>query len=239
MLTMAFGADVRAALSLVRAPTLVVHRVDSMFSIEHSRYLVDHIANARLVELSLRRSLALCRRQRRARRRGRGVPHRRSGVAEPDRVLTTVLFTDIVGSTERASQRRPSWRDLLDRHDDIVREQLRRSRPRVKSTGDGFLAIFDGPARGLRCAQRCAGRSTLSASSPRRSAHRRVEMRGDDVAGIAVHLAPRFGARRARRGPGLPYRLDLMPGWGLDFDDRGEHELKGLDGRWRLFAVEA
>jgi class 3 adenylate cyclase len=241
MLTMAFGADVRAALSSVRAPTLVVHRVGSLFAVEHSRYLVDHIPNARLVELSGRDHLPYAGDSDALVDEVEEFLTGARGVADTDRVLTTVLFTDIVGSTERAVQSGDrDWHDLLDRHDSMVREELRRFRGReVKTTGDGILATFDGPARGMRCAQAiCVGARRLGIEVRAGLHTGEVEMRGDDVSGVAVHLAQRVSALA---GPSevLVSRTvaDLVAGSGIGFDDRGEHALKGFDGHWQLFAV--
>jgi class 3 adenylate cyclase len=162
---------------------------------------------------------------------------------EPDRVLATVLFTDIVGSTERAAQmgdRR--WRDLLESHDATVRRAVERHRGRfVKSLGDGVLATFDGPARAVHCA--CA---LLEAVRPlgielRAGVHTgEVERMGDDVGGIAVHLGARVGSLA---GPGEVLASqtvkDLVVGSGIDWEDRGAHELKGVPGEWRLYAVRS
>jgi class 3 adenylate cyclase len=242
LLTMMFGSDVRSALPSIQAPTLLLHRIDSVFSLGHSRYLADHIANARLVELPGRDHLPFA---------GDSdaildeVEEFLTGVrggADVDRVLTTVLFTDIVGSTEQAVRFGDrAWHDILDRHDTMVRGELRRYRGReVKTTGDGILATFDGPARGMRCAQAiCTGARRLGIEVRAGLHTGEVEMRGDDVSGIAVHLAQRVSALA---GPSevLVSRtvVDLVAGSGIEFDDRGEHELKGVAGRWRLFAVE-
>jgi class 3 adenylate cyclase len=243
MLTSMFGADVRAALSSVQAPTLAVHRVDSLFPVEFSRFLVDHIPNARLVELPGPDHLPFSGDADAVVDEVEEFLTGVRGVADADRVLTTVLFTDIVGSTERAVQSGDrEWHDLLDRHDAMVREELVRFRGReVKTTGDGILATFDGPARGMRCAQAiCAGARRLGIEVRAGLHTGEVELRGDDVSGIAVHLAQRVSALA---GPSevLVSRtvVDLVAGSGIDFEDRGEHELKGVGGRWRLFAVSA
>jgi class 3 adenylate cyclase len=160
-----------------------------------------------------------------------------------DRALATVLFTDIVASTERSSalgDRR--WRDLLDRHDAAVRRQLARFRGReVKATGDGFLATFDGPARAVEWA--CAIRDAAHqlGIEVRAGVHTgEIELRGDDIGGIAVHIAARVAAL-AHNGTVWASRTipDLVVGSGLEFDDRGEHELKGVPGRWRLYEVRS
>ena len=238
-----FGADVRAVLPSVRCPTLVVQRCGVAFlDIGHGRYLAEHIAGARLVELP-------------------GVDnHPYAGDSEAvieeieefltgvrwgspaDRVLATVLFTDIVGSTEHAVRVGDrAWRTRLDRHEAIVDEDLRRFRGRrVKFTGDGILATFDGPARAMRCARSIETAAQRLGLEVRAGLHTgEVEVRGDDLSGIAVHIAERVCAHA---GPGevLVSRTvtDLVAGSGIEFDDRGEHELKGVPGAWRLFAVK-
>jgi class 3 adenylate cyclase len=155
--------------------------------------------------------------------------------------LATVLFTDIVGSTVRAVEmgdRR--WRALLDTHDDLVRRQLARARGcEVKTTGDGFLATFDGPARAIGCALAIRDAAHQIGLQVRAGLHTgEVEQRGADIAGIAVHLTQRVTSQ-ARPGEVLATRtvVDLVAGSGLEFEDRGEHGLKGMPGTWRLYAV--
>jgi class 3 adenylate cyclase len=243
MLTMNFKADARSALPLVAAPVLVVHRTESPWVVPLSQYLADHLPDARLVEL-----------------RGRDhfpysgdsdaivdeVEEFLTGVrgeSGTDRILTTVLFTDIVGSTERAASTGDRvWRDLLDRHDHMIREELRRFRGQeVKTTGDGILATFDGPARAMRCALAiCAGARRLGIEVRAGLHTGEIEMRGDDVSGIAVHIAQRVSAL-AHENEVLVSRtvVDLVAGSGMGFDYRGDHELKGVPGPWQLFAVKA
>jgi class 3 adenylate cyclase len=160
---------------------------------------------------------------------------------QADRVLATVLFTDVVGSTERAAalgDRR--WRDTLDSHDSLIRHQLSRFRGReVKTTGDGFLATFDGPARAILCAQSIAAGVRDLGIQVRAGLHTgEVEVRGEDVGGIAVHLAARV-LSEAQPGEVLASSTvkDLVVGSGLEFEERGTHALKGVPGEWRLFAV--
>jgi class 3 adenylate cyclase len=241
-LEMSFAGDVRSALPLIDAPTLVLHRDPSLFSVAHGRYLAEHLARARLVVLP----------------GGDHLPYGAHsdvvideieefltgvrGGAATDRVLTTVLFTDIVGSTERVARSGDrSWHELLDSHDAMARTELRRFRgSEVKTTGDGILATFDGPARAIRCAQSiCAGAHQLG-FEVRAGLHTgEVEVRGDDVGGIAVHLAQRVSSR-ADAGEVLVSRtvVDLVAGSGIAFDDRGVHDLKGIEGAWGLFAVQ-
>jgi class 3 adenylate cyclase len=165
----------------------------------------------------------------------------RSGT-DPERRLATLLFTDIVGSTERASELGDArWREVLDRHDSAVRRQLARFRGReVKTTGDGFLATFDGPARAVECA--CAIRDAAAqlGLAVRSGVHTgEVEMRDEDVAGMAVVIAARVGDL-AEPGQVWVSRTvaDLVVGSGLQFADRGAHTLKGVPGEWTLYAVD-
>jgi class 3 adenylate cyclase len=162
-------------------------------------------------------------------------------VPETNRVLATVLFTDIVGSTKRAAAiGDQDWRKLLDAHDGVVRRQLERfGGTEVNTLGDGFVATFDGPGRAIQCA--CAIRDAVLALGieVRTGLHTgEIELRGPDVAGIAVHLAQRVSAL-ANPSEVLVSRTvtDLVAGSGIEFEDRGEHELKGVPGTWKLFAV--
>jgi class 3 adenylate cyclase len=237
-----FDVDVRALLPLVQAPTLVLHRRDfALLPIEHGRYLAEHIPNARLVvlpgadgpltwetpELTLDYVEEFL----------TGV----RGTAPTARVLATVLFTDIVASTERATElgdRR--WRELLEVHDDLGRRLVEQWGGRVvKTTGDGLLATFDGPGRAIGCA--AALREQLADIDVRIRAGLHtgeVELRGDDVGGIAVHIAARI---LAEAGPGeiLVSRTvrDLVAGSDRTLADRGTRRLKGVEGDWQLFAV--
>jgi class 3 adenylate cyclase len=162
---------------------------------------------------------------------------------EPDRVLATVLFTDIVGSTEHAARLGDrGWRDLLGRHDAIVREQLGRWRGQeLKTVGDGFLATFDGPARAVRCADEIVDSVEPLGIEVRAGLHTgECERMGNDVGGIAVHIGARVAAL-ADGGEVLVSSTvkDLVVGSGLEFVDRGDHELKGVPGEWRLFCLES
>jgi class 3 adenylate cyclase len=239
---LALGADMRAVLPLINTPTLVLHRVDnSMLSIGHGRYLAEHITGAELVELPGRDQLcfagetdALLGEIEEFLTGTRGTPN-------TDRMLATILFTDIVESTKRAAStgdRR--WRESLDNHDRMAERQVRRFGGRqVKSTGDGILATFDGPARAIQCGLAICDGARQLGLEVRVGVHTgEVERRGDDVAGIGVHIAARVEAH-AQPGEVWVSRTvtDLVTGSGIAFDDRGEHQLKGVPGAWQLFTV--
>ena len=243
LLNTTFAGDVRLVLPLISVPALVLHRVDSVFPISLSRYLAENISSASLVELPGRDHLPYSGDSEAILEEVEEFLTGVRGTSSIDRVLTTVLFTDIVGSTDLASRLGDAaWHDLLDRHDTLVREELRRFRGReVKTTGDGMLATFDGPARGMRCASAICRAARRIGIEVRAGLHTgEVEMRGEDVSGIAVHTAQRVSALA---GPGEVFVsrtvVDLVAGSGIEFDDRGEHELKGLGGGWRIFAVMA
>jgi class 3 adenylate cyclase len=234
--------DVRHVLPSIRVPTLVMHRRDDTFiKVEHSRYLAEHIPGARYVELegsdnlfSMGDSEAVIGE---AEEFLTGARHER----EPDRMLATVLFTDIVDSTSRAAEMGDgAWRQLLDQHHSLVRRCLERNRGReVKMTGDGFLATFDGPARGIRCATSIAEQMRALGIEVRAGLHTgECEVIGDDVGGLAVHIGARV---MAQAGPSEVLVSgtvkDLVAGSGIEFQDRGRRELKGVPGEWQLFAV--
>jgi DNA-binding NarL/FixJ family response regulator len=171
-------------------------------------------------------------------RPGEPVPHWGS---ETGRALATVMFSDIVASTERAAEVGDQrWREVLDRHDALIRQQLDGHGGReVKTTGDGFLAVFDGPARAIRCALAIRDALRSEGVEVRIGLHSgEVELRGDDVGGIAVHIGARV-AGSAKAGDVMVSSTvrDLVTGSGIEFVDRGDHYLKGLPDRWRLFAV--
>jgi class 3 adenylate cyclase len=244
VLTASLLADVRGALPSISAPTLVLHRVGHPFlPMEHGRYLAGHIAGARLVQLSGEDPMPYAGDMDAVIEEIEEFLTGERGASDTDRVLTTLLFTDIVASTEHASRAGDqTWRELLDRHDSMVRAELRRFGGReVKSTGDGILATFASPARAMRCAQAIHDGARRIGVEIRAGLHTgEVQMRGDDVSGIAVHIAQRVSAR-AGAGEVLVSRtmVDLVAGSGIEFEDRGEHELKGVQGRWRLFAVQS
>ncbi len=244
LLRMNEETDVRPALAAIHVPTLVLHRTgDRLIAVEHGRCLAARIADAKLVETP-------------------GVDHIPwigggeditseiqqflTGVRsmpEPDRMLATVMLTDIVGSTERvAAIGDRKWKDLLERHNDAVRRELARFRGReVKTTGDGFLATFDGPGRAIQCAQAIAKAAHKLGIEVRGGLHTgECELLAQDIGGIAVHVAARVAAKA---GPGevLVSRMvkDLVAGSAIRFEPRGTHTLKGVPGRFALFAAVA
>jgi class 3 adenylate cyclase len=234
--------DVRDVLPSIRVPTLVIHRLqDSFIKIEHSRYIAGRIPGARLVELegtdnmfSVGDSEAVL---------GEveefltGQRHQH----EPDRMLATVLFTDICGSTERAAEMGDrGWRFMLERHDALFRRALDRHRGReVKRTGDGFLATFDGPARAIRCASDVADAVASIGLQVRAGLHTgELEVMDGDLGGLAVHIAARVMDTAEPSEVLVSSTVkDLVVGSGIEFRDRGPHELRGVPGEWRLFAV--
>jgi len=234
--------DVRPILDAVRVPTLVLHRTgDRTIAVEAGRYLAEHIPDASFVELAgddhlpwIGDSDAILGEIEEFLTGVRTSPH-------TDRVLATVLFTDIVGSTERAADLADAaWADLLEAHHARVREQLARYAGReIDTAGDGFLAIFDGPARGVRCAIAVAEALRPLGLEVRAGLHTgEIELAGDDVRGLAVHVGARIAALA---GPGevLVSRTvkDLVVGSGLTFQDRGTHVLKGVPDEWQLFSA--
>jgi len=237
------GRDMRAVLPALRVPTLVLHRAgDPFIRADHGRYLAEHIPGARYVELEGEDHLFFVGDTERMLDEIEVFLTGAAAGGEPDRLLASVLFTDIVGSTDTAAalgDRR--WRDVLDRHDALTREHVQRFRGRVvKTTGDGALATFDGPARAIRCAVSLRDAVSAAGVELRAGIHTgEIEQRDGDIGGIAVHLAARVQAL-AREREVLVSRTvaDLVAGSGIAFSDRGEHELKGVPGRWRLLAVD-
>jgi class 3 adenylate cyclase len=235
--------DVRDVLSTIRVPTLVMNRKDDdAINPLHSRYLAEHIPGARYLEFPGRESLTAFGDNSEAvldeiEEFLTGTRQRR----EADRVLATVLFTDIVGSTQRAAQLGDTrWRRLLADHDQLIVREIDRHRGRfVKSVGDGVLATFDGPARGINCTRAVLEGVAELGLEVRAGLHTgEAEVIGDDVGGLAVHIAARV-SQAARAGEVLVSGTvkDLVVGSGLEFEDRGTRELRGVPGEWRLFAV--
>ncbi len=234
-----FNHDVRSVLGSVQAPTLVIHRRDGADA-ERCRFVADHIPGARLVEFDGKDSFFFVDSSLMLDVVEEFVTDAPSAPTS-DRVLATVLFTDLVSSTDQVVQlgdRR--WRNLMATHDALTRSEVDRFGGKViRFTGDGVLATFDGPARAIRCA--CAIRDTLSALglSVRAGLHTgEIDLRGDDVSGISVHIGQRVCAH-AGAGEVLVSRTvaDLIAGADIDLHDHGEHDLKGVPGTWRLYRV--
>jgi len=234
--------DVRDVVPTVHVPTLVLHRRhDRLVNVRNGRWLAEHLPDARLVELPGSDHSLLYEEPESALGEVQEFLTGTRSTPTPDRMLATVLFTDIVDSTKTATElgdRR--WREVLEGHQRAVRDALTRFDGReVKSTGDGFLATFDGPARGIHCA-----RAILDSSDPlgirvRAGLHTgECEVMGDDIGGIAVHIAARVSAY-AGGGEVLVSRTvkDLVAGSGIVFTDRGTHELKGVPDVWQLYAA--
>ena len=242
MLPLVAEMDVRALLPTVRVPTLVLHRTDDPFiPPEWGRDIADRIPGAKYVELPGRNMLHYVEPWRDSFQEiARFLTGQQADVAD-DRVLATVLFTDIVDSTRRAADMGDrDWHALLDAHDAVVRSQLNRFRGReVNTSGDGFLAMFDGPQRAIRCAMAIRDAVQALDIQVRAGLHTgECEVRGDDIGGIAVHIGARVSALAAPNEVLVSSTLrDLVIGSGLEFEDRGDHTLKGVPGEWRLSAV--
>lgn len=238
--------DVTSVLPAIQVPTLVLHRVsDIVVPVELGRQLAAQIPGARYIEYSegdhgfwtgdvetlvgdIEEFL---------------TGHRDTGGADLERILATVMFTDIVDSTRQAAELGDQqWRSRLDQHDTLARQTISRHRGvLVKSTGDGVLATFDGPGRAIRCALSFSNAARQIGLPVRTGLHTgEIELRGNDIGGIAVHAAARVMAQSAADEV-LVSRVvtDLVAGAGLRFSERGSHELKGLSGRWDLFAAIA
>jgi class 3 adenylate cyclase len=238
---MAFDIDVRHILSSVHVPALVLHATgDRMVHVENGRYLARELPNARYVELPGDDHFPWFEPDRAIGEIREFLTGHRVSLT-PDRVLATVLFTDIVGSTDRAAALGDrAWRGLLEAHNTVVRSQLSRFRGvEVSTAGDGFLATFDGPARAIQCALEIGRLVKEHGLEVRAGVHTgEVERVGDDVAGISVHI----GARIANlAGPSEVLVSgtvrDLVAGSGLEFTDRGTYQLKGVPGEWSVFAA--
>jgi pimeloyl-ACP methyl ester carboxylesterase len=236
--------DISGILPAVRVPTLVLHRTeDQVVDVAGGRDVAAHIPGAKLVEFSGTDHIFYV---------GDGSEKIADAIEEfftgaparieADRVLSTVLFTDIVGSTEKAASLGDQrWRNLLDDHHTTIRRVLARFRGReVKTTGDGFLATFDGPARGVRCACTIADEIKLLGIDVRAGLHTgECEVIGEDVGGIAVHIGARVAALAGPSEVLVSSTVkDLVAGSGLRFNDRGIQSLKGIPGEWRIFAAE-
>jgi class 3 adenylate cyclase/pimeloyl-ACP methyl ester carboxylesterase len=234
--------DVRAVLPTIRVSTLVLqHADDLMVPPSWGKYVADHIPGAKYVELPGRNLYHFVEPWRDSFQEiAEFITGHQVEVAD-DRVLASVLFTDIVDSTRHAAEMGDrDWHALLDAHDAIVRSQLARFRGReVNTSGDGFLAMFDGPQRAIRCAMAIRDAVQALGVKVRAGLHTgECEVRGDDIGGIAVHIGARVSALAGPSEVLVSSTLkDLVIGSGLEFEERGISELKGVPGEWRIFAV--
>jgi len=235
--------DIRAVLPTIRVPTLVAHHADDpLLPPQKGKDVAHHIPAAKYVELPGRNMYHFVEPEWRAsfQEIAQFLTGQQPEVAE-DRVLATVLFTDIVDSTRRAAEIGDrDWHALLDAHDAVVRSQLARFRGReVNTSGDGFLAMFDGPQRAIRCAMAIRDAVQALGIQVRAGLHTgECEVRGDDIGGIGVHIGARVSALAGPNDVLVSSTLrDLVIGSGLEFEDRGAHLLKGVPGEWHLFAV--
>lgn len=238
------SVDVRDVLPAVRVPTLIIHRTDDPWiRVEHGRYLAEHIKGARYVELpgDAHYGYILGDTDEVVGRIAEFVTGAPREADDTERILATLLFTDIVDSTPRAVQLGDkAWRSLLDQHDATIRELVERYRGRpIKSTGDGFLATFDGPARAVRCAAAIREATRGLGVQIRAGLHTgEIELRGEDIGGVAVHVASRVAGRAGAEDVLVSQTVkDLTIGSGIDYDERGEHDLKGVPGPWRLYTA--
>jgi class 3 adenylate cyclase len=234
--------DVRDVLPTLRVPTLVLHRHgDRVVNWRAGRWMAENIPGARFVRLEGQDHLPWSGDDQVVEEVREFLTGARVA-AEPDRVLATVMFTDVAASTERAAALGDHrWKELLDAHDAAVRHQLEAFRGReVKTTGDGFLATFDGPARAIRCAEAIRTAAAELGLDVRIGLHTgEVEVRGDDIGGLAVHIGQRVSSLAEPSEILVSSTVkDLVAGSGIEFDPRGEHELKGVPESWRLFAVK-
>jgi class 3 adenylate cyclase len=245
LLQFQLSLDVRDALGLIQVPTLVLHAEELEFiPPDHGRYLAEHISGARLALVPGDDAVRFVEPAVEAvRAHIKEFLDGLHGAPAPDRALAAILFTDIVGSTERASALGDrEWRNLLESHDAVARTVVEQHRGRlVKMTGDGMLATFDGPGRAIRCGMALGDTLRPLGLEIRAGVHAgEVEMRGTDIAGIGVHIAARV---LAYAPPGSVLVSAVVPmlvaGSGIEFEDMGEHELKGIPATWRLFSVKA
>ena len=242
MLPLVAELNVRAILPTVRVPTLVLqHADDPLMTPAMGKDVADHITGAKYVELPGHNIFHFVEPWRQSFQEiAEFLTGHQADVAD-DRVLATVLFTDIVDSTRRAADMGDrDWHALLDAHDAVVRAQLNRFRGReVNTSGDGFLAMFDGPQRAMRCAMAIRDAVRSLGIQVRAGLHTgECEVRGDDIGGIAVHIGARVSALAGPNDVLVSSTLrDLVIGSGLEFEDRGAHQLKGVPGEWHLFAV--
>jgi len=244
LLRMNTQIDIRAVLPAIRVPTLVLQRVGDLdANVEEGRFLARHIPGARLIELPGVDHLPWVGDQNAVLDEVQEFLTGVRPIADIDRVLATVLFTDIVGSTETAARLGDrAWRVLLEQHHAMVRKELVRFRGReVNTAGDGFLATFDGPARAIRCAFAVRDGARALGLATRAGLHTgEIEQSAADVGGIAVHIGARVAAAASADETLVSSTVkDLVVGSGIAFADRGAHTLKGVPGEWRLYAASS
>jgi class 3 adenylate cyclase len=233
--------DVRSALASVRVPTLVLHAEGyTVIPPAHGRYIAEHINGARFATVPGNDGVLFSEPAETLRHIDEFLAELH-GPSESDRALAAILFTDFVGSTKQLSALGDTaWRNLLDSHDVIARTVVEQQSGRlIKTTGDGILATFDGPGRAIRCAIALRDALRPLGIEIRAGLHTgEVEIRTDDIAGIAVHIASRVldiaNSGELLCSAAVPM---LVAGAGFEFDDRGQHDLKGIDGTWHLWAV--
>jgi class 3 adenylate cyclase len=234
--------DIRNVLPAIRVPTLVVHRAEARFApVAGGRFIADHIPGARYLEVPGTDTYLWAGEFETIADEAEEFLTGARRTLQIDRILTTLLFTDIVGSTKRVATLGDAvWKRLVDRHHELIRARLGRYRGReIDTAGDGFLASFDGPARAVRCAQEIVEVVRELQLEVRVGLHTgEVELSGDDVRGIAVHIAARVMAEAAPREVLVSSTVkDLVAGSGIEFEDRGARVLKGVPGEWHLFSV--
>jgi len=234
--------DISPILPSIHVPTLVLHRTQDMaIEVEQGRYLAGHIPGAKLVELAGNDHLWWVGDTDSILNHVAEFLTGEQQMLEPDRLLATVLFTDMVDSTKRAAELGDSrWADLLASHHSMLSTEIERFRGRyVESTGDGCLATFDGPARAIRCALAVVDGAQQMGLEIRAGLHTgEIELRGQNIRGLAVHIAARVLAQAQANEVWLSRTVkDLVVGAGLEFADRGEFGLKGIPGEWRLFSL--
>ena len=238
-LQLTLDLDVRYILPLIQVPTLLLQHADNPLIGNSGRYLAQQIPNAKCVDLPGRNFYPIG--EDAIEEMREFVTGERSTSVNDERVLATVLFTDIVDSTRHASELGDrDWRALLDAHDAVVRAQLGRFRGKeVKTVGDGFLATFDGPQRAIKCALAIRSAVRPLDLDVRAGLHTgECELRGNDIGGIAVHIGARVSALAAAGEVLVSSTVrDLVVGSGLTFEERGAHQLKGVPGEWHLYAV--
>ncbi|MDT4997935.1 MAG: hypothetical protein QOK12_40, partial [Mycobacterium sp.] len=236
-------ADMRDRLPHISAPTLILHRADSQFvTVGHGRYLAKNVVGSRYVELPGADTLYWVGDTTAILEEVEEFVTGVRGGSDAERVLITILFTDIVGSTARAATLGDDrWRDLLDNHDAVVRHELARFQGlEVNTAGDGFVATFISPSVALRCAEAIVDAVAALGIEVRVGVHSgEVEVRGDDIAGMAVHIGARVSGLAGPSEVLVSSTVrEIVTGSRRVFEDRGEHDLKGVPGRWRIYALQ-